>query len=259
MAKSKMNENLKGRQKQDEELTNKILLVFGGSLLALTLLMLINRLLMNVSLYVSVVYICGYVAIALLVCAVAGLICAGYMLTKKTENTWGRRIFGISIISLLLSAMLGAIRYVQEQAFSYLYIFLIAIALLYLIFQIYQKDFFLQALTVGGTALLLYVFSRGLDNLTVSGILYAAYGAGTALLLLTTGVAYYLSKHNGTLGKLKILTPSANYTLMYITFGICLVTLLVCLLVGATVSFWAMIGILVYLFVLAVYYTMRLM
>ncbi|MCL2083955.1 MAG: hypothetical protein FWH06_01690 [Oscillospiraceae bacterium] len=257
MAKTKTELRAKRKQKE-EELTNRILLVFGLSLAALLLLMLLNRLLIadNGRHMITVSYGCLFAALTIAAASLAGLIYMAVLWKRSPGSVWVGRLLHITSIALLFAGALALIYRNQYEVFPLLYVVLISVAVLYLVYNIYQRDFFVQAVVTGCAALTLYGFSRLLGKSMLS---YIGYGAATLLLIGALGVTYYISRRRGMLGGLRLLPANANFPLMYVTYLALNAALLAALLIGAAFSFWAMIGVLGYLFVLAVYYTVKLM
>gem|GEM_PF-2384261 len=258
MAKVKVEELRDKRKKKEEELTNRILIVFGMSLLALFLLITLNRLIDNVHYFYTVSMACFYASFVLIAVAAAAAVCAAVLWKRSPGGVWVGRLVHLCAIFVLLAGAAGLVYYIQYQAFPLLYVVLIAVSFLYLVFNIYQRDFFVQAVVTGCAALTLYGFSRLLSGV-VPMLAYVGYGVAALLLVAALGVTYFLSRRKGLLGGVRLLPSNANFPLMYFTYLALSAVLLAALLIGPGFSFWAMMAVLGYLFVLAVYYTIKLM
>lgn len=161
------------------------------------------------------------------------LLCMGF-------GAFGMRLFGATGASLVLGVVP-------------------ALGVLMLIFYLYQKEFFVCAVAGGLGILGLWVFRT-----VGSGTTYNLYLV-LALVLVAVGVAviFQLQKRDGVWsikGKERILfQPGAAYPAYYVTAVIAAVLLLAPLAMGASVAYYAIWVMAAWLFILAVYFTSRLM
>ena len=244
-------------KKRDEELTNRILVVFCVGLLTLLGVMFMYRLMLNPRSITAIRN--GSFAIGLVFGALGAVSIVLAALKRRKADFWAGRLVVLGAICFVYMGIMLLIHYKSFDAFKILYIALPAMAFLYLIYNIYQKDFFWQTVVVGCSGAVLYAFSRWLHYKPWQPIVHAVYIA--AIVLLAAGLAATLmaKNKNGRFLGMKIFPKEANYKLMFSTFGLMFLIILAVLIIGSSVAFWAMVGVFAYLFVLAVYYTIRLM
>lgn len=245
-------------QKKDEEITNKILFVFSITLLILLAVIFINRY-MNSTAYFNTLTFCTVATIVIAVAGVGLIIAAFIKRAVKTADQLDKHLMLTGMIALIVSVVLLFIRLLTFRSFTILYTALPVFAFLYMILNIYQRDFFYQTIVVGCTAGTLYAFSRWLHYKPWKPIVHITYSVAILLLIAAILLTIYLRNQKGMLSKIRMLSHSANYKLMISTFAAMLLTIVVVLIVGSGIAFWTMVGVLGYLFVLAVYYTIRLM
>ncbi len=250
--------SIKGKS-QDEELTNRILIAFGMSLVGLLAVILIGRQLDDVYKFVPTVLACGYAAIAFAVASVVFVTVAVTGRKKNPENIWNGRFVQFAVLSCIAALSLTAIRLFPTESFGVLYAALPSLAFVYLIFKIYQKDFFAQTMFIGLGGITLFILSRLNDVSPLPMLSYVVSGAAVLALVICLIMLTTLPKKEGKIGKTVLFSKKANYKLMYTTIAIMIACIIVAMVLGSVVAFWLMIGAFAYLFVLAVYYTIKLM
>ena len=134
-----------------------------------------------------------------------------------------------------------------------------ALGVLMLVFYLYQKEFFISAI-VGALGILgMWLFRTAAGGATYYGYLVVA------LVVILLGMALMLSlkKKNGVLilkgREFALLQPGAAYPAYYLTAVISAVILLAPLVLGAAVAYYAIWVMAAWLFILAVYFTSKLM
>lgn len=134
-----------------------------------------------------------------------------------------------------------------------------ALGVLMLVFYLYQKEFFISA--IAGA---LGILGMWLFRVSASGATYYGYLV-VALVLILLGLVLMLSlkKKDGvlTLGgrEFNLLQPGASYPAYYLTAVISAVILLAPLVLGSAVVYYAIWVMAAWLFILAVYFTSKLM
>lgn len=144
----------------------------------------------------------------------------------------------------------------------------LGIALLYLLFFIYPREFSVLAVLIGGGCLGFWFLRRRLQTgmygeitagrvwpsrATIPLLIFAAALVLSALLLLL------LRAGKGRLGSIQILPQQSHYRVLLATCGLFALGLVCTLIFGWMASWVFMIGCFVYLFVAAIYYTSKLM
>ena len=159
---------------------------------------------------------------------------------------------------LALAVCAVVIRFFDESGIRLLYVAVPAVAVLALIYYLYQREFFfaavLSALGLLGVKVVPYHF----------GFPAIAYGYAVVLGVALVGAVVVFRVMQAAEGKLRlkgnwveVLPKSANYALLYVTCGVVAAVVIAALLLGGLAVLY---GVLVaWLLILAVYYTVRLM
>ena len=129
--------------------------------------------------------------------------------------------------------------------------------MLILIWFLYQRVFFFTALISG----------CGLAALWLCREYYGAhpaririiFGAGLLLLGLAALLTVKLKNGGGKLGSLRLLPEGSSYPVIYVTCALTAVTMALSLILGATAAFYLLFVLAGWLFVQAVYFTVKLM
>ena len=134
-----------------------------------------------------------------------------------------------------------------------------ALGVLMLVFYLYQKEFFGCAIAGGLGILGMWIFRTSVRGSTYYGYLVVAL----VIIALGAVLAVSLKKKNGAIiikGKeFALLQPGAAYPAYYLTAVISAVILLAPLALGAAVAYYAIWVMAAWLFILAVYFTSKLM
>jgi len=167
----------------------------------------------------------------------------------------------LSVSAFVIGAGAGLIWWYYDAAVQLLCVIIPAGAVLALVFYLYQKDFFLSACSIGVGLLGQWMVRKngGDDDLIVN--VYMILGA--LVLLCLAMVVLRLSKADGVLSvrgkKYRVLPARANYMLIVASCLISLAAMLGGLLLGSAVAFYLLLVLMAWLFVLLVYYTVKLM
>ncbi|MCL1820637.1 MAG: hypothetical protein FWG36_08295 [Oscillospiraceae bacterium] len=254
--KKQQNDKILAR-KQDEETTNRILIVFSFILLILLMVMFVDRYMSSAAPNQNALVFCVVMSAVFAAVGVGVIITATIKRAKNTESPAFGRLITLSGVSLAAALAMLSIRVFTYSSFTALYVALPVTAFLYMIYQIYQREFFYQTIITGCAAGTLYAFSRWLHYKPWQPIVHTTYCLAIALLCAAIILTLLLKKRNGSLFGINLLPRNANYSLMFATIGLMLAAIAAVLLVTG-IAFWMMIGVFGYLFVLAVYYTIKL-
>lgn len=252
------------KEQMEDRAFNRMLLWLAGTVLTEVVLLLVNRYYVHARVeeleHLATIHaILGFAPIVGVV-LFAGFLYWGLQQKKKGDadrdgiiqiilaaaflvmgfGAYGMRLYGASAAPLILGIVPG-------------------LGVLMLVFYLYQKEFFGCAF-VGGLGILgLWVFRT-----TGAGSHYYLYLA-LALVIIVAGLALALKlkKANGELtirGKrVSLLQPGAAYPTYYITAAVTVVLLLAPLALGAAVAYYSIWVMAAWLFILAVYFTSKLM
>lgn len=153
-----------------------------------------------------------------------------------------------------------------------LYVIIPTVTILTLVYLIYSAEFFIIASVTSLTGLLMWhlsqsYYSRPFTEVRISVLLrdYSFIAAVLLLILLvlTIFLVRSVSRHGGEMrfGRYswKFTGASANYPLIYASTAISALSTVAALLFGAGTAYYLMFAVFGYLFILAVYYTVKLM
>lgn len=248
---------------EEEYTTNKVLTVFSVCLLGVLVLMILQRLLD----YFDTWQTGMLVTKILLGIGVLGLICGAFLRVREVSGKrqaarhvlCGRNVLLASVILVLAMA---AILYLGTGPIKGLYVILPVLAVYYLVYHSYAREFFLIALDTGVALGLMWLVRRALDSSNYVWVAYAVLGAAVVLAVVQMGCVAMLRGKNGIIirhGKKKDLHFSRNaYTMLTIT-PVLMAVLVAAVLFAPTHILIAMGVAAAYLFITAVYYTVKLM
>ncbi len=129
-------------------------------------------------------------------------------------------------------------------------------AVLILIWFLYQRAFFVSAVITGCGAALLWLRRQSEE---ISPRKTALFIAGFVLLALAALAAWRLSRNGGKVGPLRVMPADSSYIMIYLTCAVTAVAMLLGLLLNTAAAFYLMLVLVAWLFVQAVYFTVKLM
>ncbi len=248
---------------EEEYTTNKVLTVFSVCLLGVLVLMVLQRLLDYAD-----TWRIGRITVGVLLAAgVAGIIWGIVLLARELsgKREKGRRIIcgrNVLIASVILTLCMALIGYVGTQPIKMLYVILPVLAVYYLIYHSYAPEFFLIALDCGIALGLMWLTHRSLATPENAWRAYAALGIAAVLTVVQLACIWKL---RGQKGKFKLRGKTVDshfsrnaYTMLTIT-PLLMTVLVAAVLLAPNHMLIAMGVAAAYLFVTAVYYTVKLM
>lgn len=262
----KSREKFSADNRAADYVTNKILIVFMTSFIAILAAMLYES---NVGSGKNVLLIRDIIIPAAMIISVLGII-GGIVIAffrRKQNKTEELRILSgknIALYSLAVFAFAFCLKFFDFTiAPRLLYILVPAVTLLYLIFHIYQREFFIHSLVLASTAGVLWLLKVGLTGGRSAKIIPLSI-VFIAFILATAAIILYLKRKKGMLayknGQTEILPSSTNYMLLFITLAASAIVYVLPLIFG-----WAMFAhylvflVLGYTLILAIYFTTKLM
>lgn len=250
------------RAKQEDVVLNKVLWWIVGAVVLEALLLLLNRFYSNyvadaaqINLALALRDVVDVLAIVFPICFVLLLIWA-VMARKSGKGT--RLPATLASIMLALTVCAVIISRFDDSGIRLLYVMVPAVAVLALIYYLYQREFFFAAVLSALGLLAVRVVPHRIGSPFVAN----GYAIVLGVLLVGAVVVFRVMQTAG--GQLKlggkwvqVLPKNANYALLYVTCIVVAGVLLATLLVGGMTLLY---GVLVaWLLILAVYYTVRLM
>lgn len=133
----------------------------------------------------------------------------------------------------------------------------IVAVVLVLIYFLYPRSFFANALVSGCGMLGLWVFRQFHGgHPTVVTVLFVL---GLVGLIVLAALALMLRKHDGKLGKHQLVADRKCYPAFWLTCGVVFVAAVLALLLGVGAAYYLLYALIGWLFCLAVYYTVKMM
>jgi len=247
------------RLRKEQEAMNRVLNIFLVGIVAETyLLMMHKRLTGSAAQMVSAAKalpVFGWIGAVL---AIAGLV---LMLVKKADPKLRKGGLAGLLTGAFLAVSSLLMYFAYPRAGQILCVLVPVVALLALVYYLFQREFFVSTVILGGTMFTLWVLGRGLG--TVNWNTKVIVGAVVVLIGLA-GAALLTRKVQKSDGKwigkkeIAVFAPACDYKALYAVYAVAAVLIALALVMSSTVFYtmW-LTGILI--FVLAVYYATKLM
>ena len=249
------------RARQEDEILVKVLWWIVGAVVLEALLLLLNRYYVNytvsqidamLALHDKVI---PALAVAFPICFVVMLV---LWLAARKRGKLVRLTAGLTLAFLALAVSAVVTYFFAASGIRFLYMAVPAVAVLVLIYYLYQREFFCAALLSALGLLAVRVVPRQVGHPVLS------YGYTVALAVVVVAALVLLFRLRKSQGRLtikgvpvRVLPKNANYALLYATCAVVAAVLLAALVLGSLTLLY---GVLVaWLLILAVYYTVRLM
>jgi len=238
--------------------STKILSVFTFAFLGLLGLMVLNRYLVSAQTVLATI---GFIRVTAMVAPCVFVLC--YALTRWGKDLrFCRRhpkllrilggVAGGVFLCFLPMAVLDPFTMIKV-----LYVALPVVAVVYLIYHVYQREFFVQLLAAGLGSVGLYALSRlqARGEVALSAVLVGVVGVA---LIAAAGLLQKARGQDGALFGRDVLEKGANYAIISLTLVLVLAGFMAAYLTNASITYILMYVLLGYLLVLAIYYTVRL-
>ncbi len=255
-------DNQKKTVSKTDLMTNKVMLVFILAFAMSILLMLINRGLSNPGTFMGTYYALYGLGIAGIVGVAAGVVKEIADRRSGREST-GRLVTGRGIILCSLVVVLSVFLLLYRNYTSsihLLYVVVPGLAIYYLFTVIFPREFSLVSAV--GVILALYFWRFARYNQATTAF-YAAQGLLLALCVLAAVLLIVLKKNDGVLrlGRhhVRILEQDAEYGASLVFVGLLALTLIAAFFVPAGWVLYLSYMILAVIFVMAVYFAVRMM
>jgi len=245
--------------RKKDYVTNKLLLVFTLAFALLILLMNIGRMMKSTTTFITAMTTVRVISIAAIAATILGIVMIFVEHSKKIDTSY-KLLSGknITIGALFVAVCTIALSLVFSQSMlMLLYIFVAAVVVLYIIYYSYQREFFMIASSciIGGIG----IWLLGSDLVNSSDML--AIIAAAAVILLCAALTVWAQTGGGKIklgGKeLTLFKSDARYGIVYLTFVLVLMLLVAAFLV-ADLSIYFLFGLIGYIVLTGVYYTVKL-
>lgn len=249
--------------REDEFITNKVLAVFAVCLIGILWIMLLGRL-FNYSGTITLGFTLQKVSIII---GGIGILWGLFLFAREKSgkrNAKGRIFCGkyLIILSLCFTLAMTAIGIYGMRSMKPLYVLLPALAVYYLIFHSYAPEFFLIATDCGLAFLMIALSQRALVTQNFAFVAYIALAAMAVFALMQIALTTKMNKNGGVFAfgkQRKDMKLSENaYKMLIITpIIMAIIVILSFFLPAYTTIFYGITA--VYLFITAVYYTVKMM
>lgn len=248
------------RRKQEETALNKLLIWFGIAIGYEAIVLLLKRFYVNfrnegelavASALQYMLRVLQWVGPVLMVGALVWLV----MNRRQGKPIQVPAICAAALFALSVTAIL-AYRFFSTGV-DILGVVAPVAAILALIYYLYQREFFCNTLFAAGGILSLCLYRRYYANHPTRIVI--CFILGWVLLALAAFLAWKLSKSGGKWKSWRVFSAKTSYVPTYVTCGLTALTMLAALAGGAAVAFYAIFVLVIWLFCMAVYYTVRLM
>lgn len=248
------------RAKQEEAAMNRVLIWIGGSVVLEALLLLLNRFYSNyqvkdIEIAVALRGVFDVLAVAFPVCFIAGA--AWWVLSIRKGE---RRVLPqvVTTVAGVLAVCALMVHFYAGTGIKVLYVAVPCVAVLALIYYLYQREFFLMALMGAAGILGLWLLNRRIAHPVV---VYGYLAAEVLFLVAAAVAAHLLQGRDGValLGgkRMELLPKETNYTLLYATCLVVALVQVIGLVMGPLMMLYGVL--IVWLLAMAVYYTVKLM
>lgn len=252
-------EERSARKQREDQALNRVLLWFGGAVILEFFLLLLNRFYLNFDVsgaglaYGLAVFLRGLVWVSLAATVAAG----GWWAVRRTKGgkTFLPGVCALVALAILVCSAVSSLW--KGHGVQLLYLAVPALAVLALIYYLYQREFFLVALQ--GIAALFAIWGYRKLFGTRPEAVYVIFAVAAAVTLGVVGLALLLQKNGGRLKGKQVLGKKANYWMLYLSGGVTVLSMVCALALGTTAAHVALFLVVAWLFAAAVYYTVRLM
>lgn len=251
---------LQNNKKQEDLNTNRLMIHLTISFIAALVIIMVSRQLVelyrNSKLY-TYLYVIGGISAVLLLASVAYLIVAKMKKVNTSEKILPPVVCILWSAFFLLSMI--AVNFYYQYAISACYALLLSFAVIYLIKNVYDKDFYLLSYGLVFSILLFYgLYKVGGDNpfrafVPLGCILLIA------LCIFLSVVLWRLKKKDGKLKCCTVFNRSSAYLPSFVFLAMNAIGLVCVLALGASAAYYVMFTMVGFTIVCAVYFTIRLM
>ena len=196
-----------------------------------------------------------------LVYAGIGLVAAGIVLLivgKKKDKGFTKLNKWLLIAGVFFTLSSELMLKVYPQGTTAMCIFVPAVMILGVIFLMYQREFSVQTAALAMSILAMVLLNRGIGNANWSMIV-KSYSIGAAAAIAILLVISCAAKHSdGCIGSVRIFPSGASYKMLCLVLVACIAAIIAALYIGG-IAYYGVWALSVLLFILAVYYTVKML
>ena len=257
MAKNMNNKRTERTEKNSRSMNRALELLTAGFIAEFYLLMINNYFVKGsvgqVLTMMTVLKVLLYAGLALVA---AGIVLT--VLSRKKSNIKPALSGWLLIIGVFFTLSSELMLKIYPAGTTAMIILVPVVMILGIIFLLYQREFSVQAMALALSILAMILLGRGAGKeswaLVVKGYAVFAMIAVAAIEVFCT----MAQKNDGCIGNLRVFPPKADYRLAVTVPALCFVAILAALFASG-VAYYGMWALSVVLFVLAVYYTVKML
>lgn len=253
-------EERKNKKQREDQVLNRVLWWFGGAVALEFLLLILNR--YYIGFETDGIQLARNLAVFLKGLALVGLAAMGaaggwwWHRRKEKGPTLAPGGCFLAATAVCVCSLVPVLW--PAVGVQLLYIVVPAVAVLALIYYLYQREFFL--VTVEGVLALFAMWGYRKLIYSLPAGAYGICGVVAVATVTVLAVTYLAWKKGGEIKGWKLFgKQTVGLPLVYVGGGITLAALLVALIGGATAAYIALFAVVAWLFAAAVFYTVRLM
>ena len=253
------------RAKKEDVVLNRILIWFGAAVVAEFVLLLLGRY-YNAHSTTNEAIMLAYklhqiVDVAVWVFLALAVVCAVWLfLVKKGGKRVGLPL-ALTVIFGSLFVICGVASRFQDPGIQFLCRAVLGLTVLALIYYLYQKEFFVTAVVTAAGILGLWLVRR--TDGSHAAVLYGYMALCAVLVLAVVLIGRKLQQNDGVWGegekKRQLLPRGASYGMMYLTCGVVAAVLIAALVAGTALAYYLIFALVAWIFIMAVYYTVKLL
>ena len=243
---------------QEDATFNKMLLWLAGAVVAELLILLIKQVYVNFIAGVAVSNVLqGFFRIFTFLgaaLAVAGIVWA-VLNYRRGKSAVVPCICSAVAAGLWVMSVLGY--YLYDTGMNIMMLLPAVGAVLIVVYFLYQRVFFFNALLTAGGLIVLWLHQRySMEHPTMIRLSFAAM---FVLLAASMALSFLLRRGEGKLGGLQVVPPDTDYLMTWVTCQVTALVLVLAIALGAAAGFYLLFALVAWVFVQAVFYTVRLM
>ena len=246
------------RHEQEDAAFNKMLLWLVGAVVVELLVILVKRIYVDRLIGVkAVVALANFFRVFTFLGAAltAAAIIWAVLSYRKGKHVLVPCICAAAVAGLWVMSVLGYFLY--DAGMNIMMLLPAVAAALIVVYFLYQRVFFLNALMTVGGLLVLWLHRQYYANHPT--VIRLFFVAGFVLLAAALAMAFLLYRRGGKLGGLRILPPDTNYLMTWITCGVTVLAMALTLALGSAVGFYLLFALVAWMFIQAVFFTVQLM
>lgn len=165
-------------------------------------------------------------------------------------------LIGTVVVGFLWILTLAA-RFLKDGGIAVMTVVPVAVALLSLIYFLYQRAFFANAIVAGCGLIALWVMRR--YHYLHPTAITVGFVIGWLLLAAAVIVSVKVKNSDGKLGKYRLVGDKKCYPVFWVTCAVVLLVSVLALVLGTGVAYYLFYVLIAWVFCLAVYFTVKLM